>query len=294
MPLTAEQRADIYALWNDKYELIADDVTRSTVAVFGHGNGVTQQFGSGVLFKIANRHFVLTAAHVVDHGTIHKIPFAISPVKPGEPPIQLTGVDTGTTPVPSGRKENDPHMRDDDPLDVGFVELTSEMVARTCGEARFATLDEVDTTDGLLQGCYLIYGFPCKFSAVNEKTRIAYSQAFRYLTDLYDEPTDRFDPAAEIRLKYPEVGMTYEQRRIQVPNPKGMSGCGIWRIMDMKPPSMWTRSDVKLAAIDHMWHGQRRYIQGTRLRVLMFMLYRNYPDLRLSMDLYLGAMTRGW
>ena len=39
---------------------------------------------------------------------------------------------------------------------------------------------------------------------------------------------------------------------VTVPNPKGMSGCDIWRIAEMKRPDQWSKHDVKLVAIDHM------------------------------------------
>ena len=184
-------------------------------------------------------------------------------------------------------------MRDDDPLDMGFVELTREMVGQMPA-ARFVSLSEIDVEPRLRMGCYLVYGYPNSFSGVNTKDRVVYTEPLRYLTELHDNPEDRFDPRWQVRLKYPPLGYTHSKGHVSMPSPKGMSRCGIWRIVDLKPAAMWRRDDVKLVAIDQMWHGQRRYIQGTRLPYLLFMIYRQYPSLRPAMDLRLGLVTRGW
>ena len=48
---------------------------------------------------------------------------------------------------------------------------------------------------------------------------------------------------------------------------------------------------MKLVAIDHMWSGERRYIQGTRGRYVLELIYHFYPAIRPIMDLHLGLVT---
>ena len=247
------------------------------MAIYGYHENAVHLNGSGVLLQIVDMHFPLSAAHVIDFASIHKVPYILSPAVQGEEPIPLHRVRSGTSPIPRTRDEKDPDMREDDPLDVGFIELSSEIVSRLLPVRRFANLRQVDVDDRLRRGCYLILGYSIKLSATDELRQKVYSEPLRYLTELHDDPQDQFDPSFEVRLKYPEKGITPKGADLYLPNPKGMSGCGIWRIADMKPAVQWSKDDVKLVAIDHMWHGTRRFVHGTRIRYLLYLILPGLP-----------------
>src|SRR5947209_7230597 len=132
-------------------------------------------------------------------------------------------------------------MRDDDLLDVGFMELSSAMVDRLLPARRFASLREVDVDERLKLGCYLILGYPHKLAVIDPTQQKAYAEPLRYVTELCTDPADQFDPTKMVRLKYPEKGLNADMTEVTVPNPKGMSGCGIWRIAEMKRPEQWNK-----------------------------------------------------
>jgi hypothetical protein len=78
--------------------------------------------------------------------------------------------------------------------------------------------------------------------------------------------------------------------------PRGVSGCGIWRIARLTKPNQWGRQDVKLAGVEHTFRQRddSRYLQGTRMRVVLEMIYRTQPSICKVIDLHLGLLTRGW
>ena len=78
--------------------------------------------------------------------------------------------------------------------------------------------------------------------------------------------------------------------------PRGVSGCGMWRIARMTKPDKWVREDVKLVGIEHTFRQRddSRYLQGTRMRVVLEMIYRTQPAIRKVMDLHLGLLTLKW
>jgi hypothetical protein len=291
--LDEEQRAKVYKFWGRVYEASAPDISRSTVSIYGYHQNAIRQNGSGVLLQIGDEHFLLSAAHVIDFTSIHDIPYLLSPAK-GTEPVALNKFRVGTSPIPPNRDPKDPNMRDDDLLDVGFIELNQSIVERLLPVRRFATLREVDVDGGLKRGCYLILGYPHKLSVTDPLKQKIYSEPLRYITELCDDPADKFDPTREVQLKYPEKGLNAGMAEVIVPSPKGMSGCGIWRLAEMKPSVKWSKDDVKLVAIDHMWHGERRFIRGTRVRYALQLIYKFYSSLRPIMDLNLGLVTRDW
>jgi hypothetical protein len=271
----------------------APEISRSTVSIYGYHQNAVHQNGSGVLLEIGEKHFLLSAAHVIDFTSIHGITYMLSPAE-GKEPVPLVNFNAGTSALPPHRDPKDPDMRDDDPLDVGFIELNDEIVHRLLPVRRFATLREVDVDNKLKLGCYLILGYPHKLSTTDSLKQKANAVPLRSVTELCDDPADQFDPTMLVRLKYPEKGLNADMDEVAVPNPKGMSGCGIWRIAEIKKRDKWNKDDVKLVAIDYKWSGQRRYIHGTRVRYVLELIYRFYPSIRSIMDLNLGLLTRGW
>lgn len=292
--LTPEQHTKIYEAWKWAYDQCAAHIASCTVPFFGYQEKEVKQCASGVLLRIGNHYFVLSAAHVLDIAQIFDIPLAIGSGVQGGPAIPLNEVKVWTNDAPPGRDPKDRDMREDDPLDIGFVLLSREIAHELAQGRRFITLDDIDVEDGLRRGCYLVYGYPNEFSVTDASLKRVATEPLRYLTELDENPKEPMDPTLEVRLKYPKNAITSSGKDVTVPSAKGLSGCGIWRIMDLKPKAQWKREDVKLAAIDHMWDGTKRYIKGTRMRHLLQAIYRRLSAVRTSMDLHLGLLTSGW
>jgi hypothetical protein len=144
-------------------------------------------------------------------------------------------------------------------------------------------------------GCYLILGYPFLFSNEDIQNNTIYSEPLRYVTELCDDdPSRPVNQDLEVFLKYPESNVDSLGYDVTVPNPKGISGCGIWRLAEIKPSDKWRRDDCKLVGIEYMWSEDKRFIKGTRVKHVLQLIYRRYPPLRPIMDLHLGLITAGW
>jgi hypothetical protein len=77
------------------------------------------------------------------------------------------------------------------------------------------------------------------------------------------------------------------------PEPDGMSGCGIWRLVEAGIDTRrWSPDDVKLVAIDHAIRRRTRVLIGTRIRYALQMIYRHHSDLRSAMEMSLGRNSQ--
>jgi hypothetical protein len=251
--------------------------------------------GTGVLLQIAEQHFLVSAAHVLDFMSIHEIPYLLSPSEYDQPFIPISPWRCWSSLIPAGRDPKDLEMRNDDPFDVGYVELPADVVNRMGTRYRFAGLSEVDVHDDLLPGYYLIHGFPGFLSETDKAARLVVVEPMPYLS-LLSEDKEGFVPGRDIRIQYPELGINPQRQDAYMMSPRGISGCGIWRIARLAKPDQWVREDVKLVGIEHTFRQRddSRYLQGTRMRVVLEMMYRTQPTIRKVIDLHLGLLTSGW
>jgi hypothetical protein len=139
------------------------DISRATIPFFAFHNNQVVLFGSGTLLQIADRHFIVSAAHVLDYPAVHGIPTMLSPGTDGGKFIPLDRTRVYTTPIPKGRREG-PAMREGDDDDVGVCELPAEIAEQLCPARRFVRLDEVSRRKGFQQGFYMVIGYPVSLS----------------------------------------------------------------------------------------------------------------------------------
>ncbi len=111
-------------------------------------------------------------------------------------------------------------------------------------------------------------------------------KALSYATGLYEGQRDSRDSNAELLLEYPEQNQDAAGQLASVPNPRGISGCGIWRLLTPgKRMSDWSQDDVRLVGIEHRWRKSERYLVGTAIRHAIRLIYRHYDDLHPAMDI---------
>ncbi len=264
------------------------EIIGCTIPFYGWVDGQPVQNGTGVLLQIGNRNFVTAAAHVLDYPAIHEIHYLT--VDESGNPIPLHFMKVVTSPIPSGCQLKDSDMRDDDPWDIGIAELSSETANNLRTSWRFAQFREIDPYCDTSQGTYLVVGYPFALTNSNTAARTTETRLLRYITGVYKGDRDSRDMKAQILLEFPEQNLTSEGNATAVPHPRGLSGCGIWRLSDIVQPStQWTSSDIKLVGIQHRWRPSRRYLVGTPVRHAMQLIYKHYPELHRAMDLVFPA-----
>jgi hypothetical protein len=262
-----------------------------TMPLYTEQLGRTSLCGSGVLLQIGDKSFIVSAGHTFDARRMADVPLWVTSGVAGSKLLPLGEI------LIRSSETNDPFYRTDEPFDVAVCELTRETAAQIAVEKRFLRLNDVDPWDRQEpRSWYMVYGYPTKLSPPDEATLSINANAVALATFIYcDErgPLDRYDKEVGIALDFdPATIRNDDGRSAAPPHPGGMSGCGIWRLVeagtDMK---VWNLNDVKLVAIEHTLKTKKNVLVGTRIRYALQMIYRNHPDLRSAMEMSLGPNT---
>ncbi len=122
-------------------------IAAATVPIYGFQDNQVKQNRTGVLFQIADLHFIVTAAHGLYEILREQIPLLADFGRTHRIPIPLVEARFHYTEENNGR-------------DVAAIELPSSVVAEFLPERRFLTMADVDTEPRPQNGLYLVFGFP--------------------------------------------------------------------------------------------------------------------------------------
>jgi hypothetical protein len=228
--------------------------------------------GSGVLLKIAEAGFVLSAAHVLDGA--HHAQVVLGGYAGAL--IHLRGVVFGVA-----------HDKDD--VDVAFMRLPDE-AADALGTAgkKFLRLNETDfVATAPVPGQYTVVGLPQQFAKRDPATGEFNSTSVSYTTVLYPAELDSFTQGISIALICSQnETVSPDGELARLPDLHGISGGWIWRLYgpNHRPLRMWEPGWIRLAAIEHTVVAGKA-IKGTLLRAVIAMILKTYPELRRSIQL---------
>lgn len=237
---------------------------RRTVTVVWHDDGHNVlDHGSGILLQVGEESLVITAAHVIRDRPIEQIHLVatneLSNVKVA--PVEMDFMGGGCH----------------DQLDVGFLRLSAENAA-TLADREFASLDEFDVfPSGLPDDLIYLFGMP-EFGH-EQLGRIQHSfRSFTYIENIQEDyawaaPGPR---PLTIDLMLPQsVENAFDGRRVDVPDLRGMSGGGIWRVSFQKE-GIWTPQPRLVGIIAEM-NDHTHTLNGNRLEALLHLLAIHFP-----------------
>jgi len=246
-------------LWVQLFQLatqVQERIRKHTVGFYTYQDGI-KVAGTGVLFRVAQRHFVLSAAHVLDYTFRHGFLF------------HSLGPDSKLHPVEFIRRRSSKcpdSGRDDDPLDISVAEFTPETASMLSATHEFIGIEQIETELGPACGV-IVLGFPEVYSSVDEKGELN-TGYLSFATTPYQGPPEPGDERREILLYYHDDGLDLSAQDpsplIKMPRPHGISGCGIWRIS--QPPVLpkdTSLSEYRLVGIQHTWLKNRQCLGGT-------------------------------
>jgi hypothetical protein len=230
-----------------------------------------QQVGSGVLVRIADETFLLTAAHVLDHQANGHL------FIPGSDGItSLYGYHAYTKP---------PGMtsREDDKGDIGYYKLPPPLREGLDPMLKPVGMDDLLLTDYLEDGdLFTFAGYPWrkskKVKGKQSTEMTTYSGHAVTETEYKSLGYSRFVHIA-IRLRLKKTfSIRYNSRQI-APHPQGISGGGVlsW------PRSLKERIEnpqLKLAGIGHTYHVKNNLMVATRVIDFLHAILKNNPELR--------------
>jgi hypothetical protein len=264
----------------------------STVAlVIMHENAV-HQFGSGILFSIADDSFVVTAGHVVKQAQQYGKTLGISSA-------------TGFFVAVSGEwicSSEGQYGTDKDPFDIAIHRLSQDEVAKI-GHKTFLRFDDIDFDSQSQTAVYTLFGFPCIWSKPSSsesdelKLKPLQYTAFAYdrMTEALEEYQERFHIllSAQQRDCSNLDGSPAQFQDLNgndAPFPEklsGISGCSVWRIGDLNVPiKNWDQEQSRIVAVQTGVYNSAQVIKATRWVAVSTLLHVAFPELRPAMQLW--------
>ena len=265
------------------------EISRTTVALFRHASGDADHYGSGVLLQVGGTRFLVTAAHVSDEFFCERWRQIFFGTLDGDELIPVL-----TVRYCRSKKQTDLN-REDDPLDLAVLELRPDIADKLSAFMRFVTLSKLELDpDKLKDGRYLVLGYP-EFRAdkdVMDQTIVA--QILPYFTGLYDMERDPVpNISAEVHLVL-DVNRMDEAAgagdRLDLDQTHGISGGGMWRILDEDQPIEsldWRRAKLAAIITDRSIPevvGSVQFLRGTKIKRVINFIYEGWPELRPAIE----------
>jgi hypothetical protein len=264
----------------------------STVAIVIAHEGETHQFGTGILFRIGDASFLITAAHVVNEASIYRKTLAISTTRGGF--VAISG-----TFMCSAKGQ---YGSDEDPFDVAVHRLSDESLLRL-GDKSFLRFYDIEFQDQSPTAVYTLFGYPAVWSRPNPaKSDVLDFKALQFTTYRFDGDTSvlkEFQERFHLILDAQADGITnddgsravfrdFEGRNLGFPKKLGgISGCSVWRIGDLRLPlADWAKVEPRNVAVQTGVYPPTRAIKTTRWIAVSTLIYDAFPDMRPAIELW--------
>lgn len=248
--------SEIYEAYRAYEEEMILDIARSTIQFFKKGEKRKYEpFGSGVLVEISSRHFVFSAAHVIDD-ELNDVWVLVS--------------DNQFFRLGGEYRMNFHSDRENDDVDYGIIILNDSTVIQLKKDYKFISEQEIGIDQDFGNGHRCIaFGFPVSKTKINPVKKSMVITPFKYISRF--APLARYkgmscDPNHRVLVHYEKKGVfNLETKNWQIgPNSHGMSGCGLWIL-----PSEGFSQDIgkkKLVGILTDWY-QQGFWAGTKIDV---------------------------
>jgi hypothetical protein len=59
---------------------------------------------------------------------------------------------------------------------------------------------------------------------------------------------------------------------VEAPDPRGLSGGGIWLISEAQEGAFWDPSESKLIGVQHSWQPRSEFVRGTQVQFAISLL----------------------
>lgn len=221
-------------------ELIDSDLLRYTIQFFYKTKDGLRPFGSGVLAKIHNVYFILTASHVADYLTEEQNDLFIRVDK--KKYINVTG-DIKYTDINKSQG-----------IDLAYIKIAKDMVSPLSKPYRFITIDKLSKHNQRLDAMnYCVLGFPEKNFKFDNG--ILDTGASFYLTSASNlKPYEHYGFSESdfflVNMKGKGTDIkTGEKSKVNT-HFYGISGCGLWYIdFNVDPVTKEYWADYRLIGI---------------------------------------------
>ncbi len=258
-------------------------IEKSTVALVGIQNEKIVHDRTGVLYRIAGHHFIITASHAGNGGkdlrayNEHTIDWYVSLNVANVLPILMSGVEIYGTKV--------------EPRDIAVVRLPDSIASQILQHKQFIQQNQVVVVKNWGSGWYILFGYPMEWSHPHETKEYWYSDPLIYLCAPYNgeiPAVANHEPSVHFALSFSREAVEMSDLTpTSLPTPKGISGCGVWLIRGRshRGSELVSPDRVSLVGIQHTWHEKYGYVRGTRITCVMERILNDFPEVARAMNL---------
>lgn len=254
----------------------------SIVAICANFQKKLHQMGTGTLLRIAERYFLVTAAHVIkDAEKALGAVLVISDIRIGEncPQIPLAHMQAWMV---------------RDKLDVAIIELPADAM-KAMPNRRCIDVSDFDRRPLTPDDTFYVWGYPTSEAPQTPEGIAPLAVGFTTVQKTA-EPDSTYDPKLHLMFEPPD-GTEIADDGVRMPaRLEGISGCAVWRVHSGESPESWTPSNIKLTAIQtrvrHKWKdeavtGKLTGVQATHWQFVARIIWESMPQLRPSLSLFL-------
>ncbi len=269
----------------NQYKWLSDSlisvIKKSTIPILVNQGEIYRQHGTGTLLRVAERSFLVTAAHVFRSAQQNNLTLYIGASESKVVPL-------------SGKFYYTPGG-EDDPYDLGVREL-SQSVVDNLKSLEFARLLDVITPSKIdPDDLYCLAGFPTLLSKeASSEQAMAESKTMLIVSHCYRGSTTalpNYDPKFHILLHGDRNDAVPIDGTNQTVPAKlnGISGCGIWKtnIALVERIQDWRLSSARLIAIQTCVYERSQVIRGTFWSGVVTLIEREFPELVPAVNLLL-------
>ena len=237
--------------------------------------------GSGVLLKIADAAFILSAGHVLKYA--EEMELQIGPMSHGS---QLIRPEDGQVGV----------SKDLDDVVIGFVRLSQETANELSIHKSFVRMNNLDIRiSDPCDGAYSFFGFPAKDNSPDYTKKEIAPLPIHYLCmPLLNAPEARSNTSVFLQVTKSRIIISDSENSLieedRMPELNGISGCGMWRLFGIEDRTdrldQWQPSWIRLVGIEHGW-ARGKWVKGTFVKHVISLIANTYPELYGSIQLTL-------
>jgi hypothetical protein len=260
----------------------------STVAIVVAKRPAVHLLGTGSLFQIADRPFVVTAAHVVT--LAHQ----------DDRTIGISG-DSGSCISVHGNWISSASSSGEDPFDIAVYSLP-ETAVQSLNQARFLRMADVGFGEQPTTAVFTLFGHPGIWSSSSrgEEETLQF-KGLEYTTYTYERNVEELldcNPEYHLLLDAQAQQLTWgdgsraeftdrEGTSADFPRDlKGISGCPVWRTVDLNVPiDDWHRLTPRVVGVQTGVYQQSQVIRVTRWAAVTTLIHAAFPELRPAIDL---------
>ena len=266
---------DFKTLTDNEVNALAPHTFKCSIAIVQYYSRDKNYVGSGTLIQIGSRFFIATAGHNLTD-------------VPDKSLYYVYGEEMVYEQLPFIRRKPLANEREPDP-DVGYIEVSSE-IATSMTEKEFIPLNRIRPYIAAWPTRVFLTGFPAEMVQVESALKNKFNlSAIGYLTEIkMDKEPD--GKSKDIYIDYELTSVFVEkQLGMEMPEPFGLSGGGLWALPIIDQTKLWRPSDTTLIGIERSWLKESSCVCCTQIQHWLKLVANDYPDLTEIIDEFLRA-----